>query len=92
MQGLGQAANAMTSRYVYEWKFAKNEKASAMGRTAKLRLVPSGYMGIEAFDVATFSGAARRGSQRLLDSEAARRKDRDIASMDVDKAFLKGLT
>ena len=46
----------------------------------------------EAFDVETFSGTARRQNQKLLASEAACHKEWIHASMDIDKAFLKGLT
>ena len=49
-------------------------------------------MDIEAFSVDTFSGTARRTSQRILASEAAYHKDWILASLDIDKAFLKGLT
>eukprot|EP00959_Pyramimonas_sp_CCMP1952_P412067 8634738-Pyramimonas_sp.AAC.1 len=48
-------------------------------------------MDTEAFDVETFSGTARRQSQRLLASEAACHPEWILVSMDFDKAFLKGL-
>ena len=81
----------MTSRFVYKWKFVKNEKGE-MERTIRLRLVLRGFMDLEAFDVETFSGTARRSSQRLLASAAACKKEWIIASMDINMAFLKGLT
>eukprot|EP00959_Pyramimonas_sp_CCMP1952_P337511 7068181-Pyramimonas_sp.AAC.1 len=49
-------------------------------------------MDTEAFDVETFSGTAGRQSRRLLASEAACRPEWILASMDIDKAFFKGLT
>eukprot|EP00959_Pyramimonas_sp_CCMP1952_P163572 3419771-Pyramimonas_sp.AAC.1 len=49
-------------------------------------------MDTEAFDVETFSGTARRQSQGLLASEAACHPEWILASLDIDKAFLKGLT
>ena len=49
-------------------------------------------MDVGGFDVETFSGTARRQSQRLLASEAACHPEWILASMDIDKAFLKGLT
>ena len=49
-------------------------------------------MDLEAFSVDTFSGTARRQSQRLLASEAACHPDWIIASLVIDKAFLKGFT
>eukprot|EP00959_Pyramimonas_sp_CCMP1952_P119857 2506051-Pyramimonas_sp.AAC.1 len=60
----------MTSRCVYKWKFVKNEKGE-MERTIRLRLVLRGSMDL---NVETFSGMARRSSQRLLASAAARKK------------------
>eukprot|EP00974_Lingulodinium_polyedra_P015811 1534319-Lingulodinium_polyedra.AAC.1 len=48
-----------------------------------------GFMDWEAFSVDTFSGAAKRSSQIFLASEAACRKDWVLASLDIDKAFLK---
>eukprot|EP00959_Pyramimonas_sp_CCMP1952_P010372 217320-Pyramimonas_sp.AAC.1 len=61
-------------------------------KTIRLRLALRGFMDTEAFDVETFSGTARRQSQRLLASEAACHPEWILASMDMDKAFLKGLT
>eukprot|EP00959_Pyramimonas_sp_CCMP1952_P042972 899239-Pyramimonas_sp.AAC.1 len=63
-----------------------------MERTIRLRLVLRGFLDLEAFDVETFSGAARRSSQRLLASTAACRMQWVLASLDIDMAFLKGLT
>eukprot|EP00959_Pyramimonas_sp_CCMP1952_P179648 3756228-Pyramimonas_sp.AAC.1 len=89
MQEIAKASNIMTSRYVYKWNFAKTEKGE-MGRTIRLRLVLR--VDVEAFDLATFSGTARRSSQSLLASAAACKKQRVISSLDVNMAFLKGLT
>eukprot|EP00959_Pyramimonas_sp_CCMP1952_P297613 6225995-Pyramimonas_sp.AAC.1 len=49
-------------------------------------------MDTEASDVETFSGTARRQSQRLLASEAACHPEWILSSKGIDKAFLKGLT
>ena len=54
-----------------------------------MRLVLRGFMDWEAFSIDTFSGTAKRQSQRILASEAACHPDWILASMDVDKAFLK---
>eukprot|EP00959_Pyramimonas_sp_CCMP1952_P023494 493668-Pyramimonas_sp.AAC.1 len=48
-------------------------------------------MGLEAFDVETFPGTARRSSRRLLAGTAACKKQWVIASLDISMAFLKGL-
>eukprot|EP00959_Pyramimonas_sp_CCMP1952_P060937 1272965-Pyramimonas_sp.AAC.1 len=63
-----------------------------MERTIRLRLVFRGSMGLEAFDVETVSGTARRSSQRLLASTAACKEQWVIASLDINMAFLEGLT
>ena len=49
-------------------------------------------MDTEAFSIDTFSGTARRQSQQILSSEAACNPKWVLASLDVDKAFLKGFT
>ena len=63
-----------------------------MERTIRLRLVLRGFMDLQAFDVETYSGTARRANQRLLASTAACKKHWIIASLDINMAFLKGLT
>ena len=81
----------MTSRFVYKWQFVNDEKGNQK-RTIRMRLVLRGFMDIEAFPLDTFSGTAKRTNQRLLASEVAGQTDWVIASLDVDKAFLKCLT
>eukprot|EP00959_Pyramimonas_sp_CCMP1952_P092587 1937740-Pyramimonas_sp.AAC.1 len=49
-------------------------------------------MAFEAFNVETFSGAARRPSQRLLASAAACKKQWVIAPIEINMVFLQGLT
>ena len=90
MYDISKATNIMTSRYVYKWKLVK--VGTEQVRTIRLRLVLRGFMDVGGFDVETFSGTARRQSQRLLASEAACHPEWILASMDIDKAFLKGLT
>ena len=58
----------------------------------RLRLVLRGFMDQGAYEIDTFAGTARRQSQRILASEAATHPDWVMASLDVDKAFLKGFT
>ena len=78
--------DAMSSHCMCKLKFIRNE-TDEMVRTIRIRLVLRGFIDAEAFDVETFSGAARGSSQRLLASEAARNSGRVAASMDVDEAF-----
>eukprot|EP00959_Pyramimonas_sp_CCMP1952_P083909 1754839-Pyramimonas_sp.AAC.1 len=63
-----------------------------MGRAVRSRLVPRGFMDLEAFDVEAHSGAALRPSQRLLASAAACKKQWIFAPLDINMAFLEGLT
>ena len=85
-----KAENIMTSRYVAEWKFVKNPKTGKMDRIIRMRLVLRGFMDTEAFSVDTFAGTAKRTSQRILASQAACHPEFLTASLDIDKAFLKG--
>eukprot|EP00959_Pyramimonas_sp_CCMP1952_P073849 1543515-Pyramimonas_sp.AAC.1 len=59
MQAIAKASNLMNSTYVHTSKFVKNEKG-VMERTIRLRVVFRGFMYLEAFDVQTCSGTARR--------------------------------
>ena len=88
---LKDAKNVMTSRYVAKWKWIKDNSGN-WKRIIRMRLVLRGFMDIDAFSLDTFSGTAKRTSQRILASEAACHQDWTIASLDIDKAFLKGFT
>ena len=92
IQDLSKAKNVMTSRYVAKWKFVKNAVTGVSERTIRMRLVLRGFMDTEAFSIDTFSGTARRTSQRILASESACNPSWELASLDIDKAFLQGLT
>ena len=81
----------MTSRYVAKWKWVK-DKGARWQKIIRMRLVLRGLMDIDAYSLDTFSGTARRTSQRILASEAAAHPDWILASLDIDKAFLKGFT
>ena len=82
---LKEASNLMTSRYVAKWKIVQGK------RIIRMRLCLRGFQDVEAFDVETFAGTANRRSQRILASEAACHPEWIIASLDVEKAFLKGV-
>jgi hypothetical protein len=88
---LKNARNVMTSRYVAKWKWIK-DASGKWHRVIRMRLCLRGFMDTEAFSLDTFSGTAKRSSQRILASEAACHPEWIIASLDVDKAFLKGFT
>ena len=73
----------MTSRYVAKWKWVKS-KDGKWNRVIRMRMCLRGFMDAEAFSLDTFSGTAKRTSQRILASEAACREDWIIASLDID--------
>lgn len=91
MQDISKASSVMISRHAHKWKFVNNEKGE-MERIIRLRWVLRGFMCLDAFDAWTFSGTARRPSHGLLASAAAREKQWAIASLDINMAFLEGLT
>lgn len=49
-------------------------------------------MDIEAVSLDTFSGTAKRQSQKVIANEVAIHDKSNIAALDVDKAFLTGFT
>eukprot|EP00959_Pyramimonas_sp_CCMP1952_P317940 6653407-Pyramimonas_sp.AAC.1 len=65
MQEIAKASNIRAPRYVYEWKFVKDETGD-MERTIRLRVVLRGFMELEVSDVETCSGTARRLRQKEL--------------------------
>ena len=85
------AQNIMTSRYVVKWKWVQQPDGT-WKKIIRMRLCLRGFMDTEAFSLDTFSGTAKRTSQRIIASEAACHPDYIIASLDIDKAFLKGYT
>eukprot|EP00959_Pyramimonas_sp_CCMP1952_P453369 9468121-Pyramimonas_sp.AAC.1 len=78
----------MVSKCAYKLKIVKNEKGG-MERAIRLRSVLGDFMDLEACDAETFPGAARRPSQRLFASAAARGKQWIIAPFDIDVVFLE---
>ena len=81
----------MTSRYVAKWKYVKQNDGSTK-KIIRMRLVLRGFQDVEAFDLDTFAGTAKRQSQRILASQSACNPDWIIASLDIEKAFLQGFT
>ena len=63
-----------------------------MKKIIRMRMVLRGFMDQEAYSLETFAGTAKRTSQRVLAREAAVHRGWILASLDVDKAFLKGFT
>ena len=82
---LKDAKNIMTSRYVAKWKWVMEN--GTWIRIIRMRRVLRGFMDTEAFSLDTYSGTAKRTSQRILASEAACHPNFIIASLGIDKAF-----
>ena len=74
--------------YVAKWKYIKDAAGKPI-KVIRMRLVLRGFMDMEANSLDTFAGTAKRQSQRHMASEAACRPTWRIASLDIDKAFLK---
>ena len=94
------AKNIIDCRWVLKWKIeeeAISVSASVSGQVAKKRRVIRARLTVRGFkdrdkgSVATYAGTSQRYSQRILVSEAVIR-GWDIATTDISKAFLQGVT
>eukprot|EP00959_Pyramimonas_sp_CCMP1952_P131445 2748451-Pyramimonas_sp.AAC.2 len=81
----------MASRYACKWKFVKTTKANLSEQCDCATFFAPPWASKHSTR-RLFSGAARRASQRLLACAAACEEQWITASMDIDEAFLKGLT
>ena len=79
------AANILDTKWVFKWKYVKGE------RRIRARLTLRGFREEKTGDEVNFSATATKFSQRLLVSEAVQRSW-CIASTDISKAFLQGIT
>ena len=80
-----QAHNIVDTRWVIRWKLVDGVKI------IKVRLTMRGFKD-SAVALDTFAGTASRWAQRLVNSVAATEKDFVLFSLDVSKAFAKGMT
>ena len=85
------AHNVMDSRFVSKWKLIKNE-AGQEKRIIRMRLALRGFKDLQADELEAHSATASRQSQRCLCSEAACHPDWMFIALDINKAFLQGLT
>lgn len=86
------APNILDARWVAKWKFRKaKDGASKMVRTIRMILTLRGFKDGDAEDLTTCVGTPSRLSQRLVVSEAAV-QGWPLATVDVKKAFLKGIS
>ena len=94
------ARNVIDCKWVLKWKWDEETlsvDASAAGQTAKkrrvirARLTIRGFKDVDKGHIATYAGTSQRYSQRIIISEAVNR-GWDIATTDISKAFLQGVT
>ena len=83
--------NIMTSRFVAKWKVTVAPDGTRT-RIIRMRMALRGFQHWYAHLHETYSGTATRVSQRILCSETACRKDWVLITVDIDKAFLQGMT
>ena len=99
--------NILDVRWVAKWKFVKAEtvakgyaksqdhstaaRADGKVRVIRMRMTLRGFKDWDALMLETYSGTAKRLSQKLVASEAATR-GWAMAAIDVRKAFLKGIS
>ena len=85
-----QARNIIDCRWVLKWKHELLPDHSTR-RIIRARLTVRGFKDVDASGLASYAGTSQRYSQRIVVSEAAVRRW-DIATTDVSKAFLQGVT
>ena len=94
------AKNTIDCRWVLKWKIEEDTTSvdkSAAGlvskkrRVIRARLTVRGFKDLDKGFVATYAGTSQRYSQRIIVSEAVLR-NWDIATTDISKAFLQGVT
>ena len=81
----GDARNAIDIKWIIKWKLVDGE------RIIKLRMTVRGFKD-RAESLETYSGTASMQDQRLVDSVSVLDPEFEIFSMDVGKAFAKGMT
>ena len=86
------AKNILDSRFVAKWKVKFHKTTQKNYRIIRMRMVMRGFKDWDADALETYAGTATRTAQRLLVSEVACHPDWEFISVDVEKAFLQGLT
>eukprot|EP00439_Symbiodinium_sp_Y106_P049299 s2398_g6.t1 len=85
------AHNVMDSKFVAKWKVIKDD-AGADKRIIRMRLALRGFKDLQAAELEAHAATASRQSQRCLCSEAALHPEWKFIALDINKAFLQGLT
>ncbi|CAE8594372.1 unnamed protein product [Polarella glacialis] len=80
------ARNILDSRYVAKWKFVDGK------RIIRMRMAMRGFKDWDADSINSYAGTASRASQKVLSSEVACHPDWVMISIDINKAFLQGMT
>ena len=81
----------MESRHVFKRKHLKGSDGRTV-RIIRCRMALRGFRDMGAGALQAFAGTAKQASQRLLSSEAACNPDWVYVAVDVEKAFLQGMT
>jgi len=94
------ARNIIDCKWVLKWKWdtdtvgadqSASGQAGASRRVIRARLTIRGFKDVDKGNVATYAGTSQRFSQRILVSEAVIH-GWPIATSDISKAFLQGVT
>ena len=85
------ARNVMDSRFVAKWKILEDE-GGCPKKIVRMRLALRGFKDLQAAEVEAYAATASRLSQRILCSEVACRPHWKLVSLDVNKAFLQGMS
>ena len=85
------ARNVMDSRYVAKWKMIKGPSGTLIC-IIRMRMALRGFKDIDAASLLTYSATAARASQRIIASETACHPDWIYVAVDINKAFLQGMT
>ena len=80
----------MSSKFVAKWKYI--EENGERKRIIRMRLAVRGFEDNEASELITYSATGSRTSQKIINSEVACHEGWVLVSVDIDKAFLQGMT
>ena len=85
------AHNIMDSKAVVKWKVTTTPSGQT-SRIPRARLALRGFKDLQANDIEAHASTASRLSQRMLCSEVACRPSWKFVTVDVNKAFLQGMS
>ena len=85
------ATNIMDSKFVAKWKKTEGPDGKPR-RIVRMRLALRGFKDLLAHELESYAATASRQAQRLLCSEVACNPGWKFVAVDINKAFLQGLT